>query len=602
MVLSAVTENRSFYLILIPAVLGMVAAYWNAINRGYNFTAAISPDGIRLRYGLLDTQAQTLPPGRIQALRVSQPPLWRIFGWYRIQVNVAGYGATASNGEASSRTTLLPVGTFPDVLTMLSLVLPDPGTPEPVRIFAAGVNGLAPAVPLQGEGQAEAAGPGTDDGGFVTTPRRARLLAPLGWRRNGFTATDTALLIRSGRWWRHLVVVPHQRTQSMALEQGPLARRFRVADLVLHTTAGPVSPRLIQAGLDEGRALLDAQAARARAARKRQTSEHWLDQVRPLMAGALPHRRTQQSGRPAAWLNQDDSASESSAPARSAPSWGRRCAARSTPSSGSPRSRTPAANARRPCFRAFRSWTCRTSSSAPNWCSWPCPTTRSARLIEGLAKLGAWQPGQLVAHTSGRFGVGILHPVRAAGAIPLALHPAMTFTGMSLDLTRLLDCTFGVTADAAMLPIAQALVVEMGAEPVAIAEADRTLYHAALAHGSNHLVTLVAQASQLLREVGVEAPERMLGPLLRATLENALASGESALTGPVARGDVGTVAAHAGSLREHDGGSGGDILEAYLAMARATARRAGRRGLLKPEQTRDITQALEGPDLDGPQT
>ena len=127
--------------------------------------------------------------------------------------------------------------------------------------------------------------PGTDDGGFVTTPRRARLLAPLGWRRNGFTATGTALLIRSGRWWRHLVVVPHQRTQSMALEQGPLARRFRVADLVLHTTAGPVSPRLIQAGLDEGRALLDAQAARARAARKRQTSEHWLDQVRPLVAG-----------------------------------------------------------------------------------------------------------------------------------------------------------------------------------------------------------------------------------------------------------------------------------------------------------------------------
>ncbi|MEC5191194.1 MULTISPECIES: Rossmann-like and DUF2520 domain-containing protein [unclassified Arthrobacter] len=221
-------------------------------------------------------------------------------------------------------------------------------------------------------------------------------------------------------------------------------------------------------------------------------------------------------------------------------------------------------------------------------------------LVEGLAKLGAWQPGQLVAHTSGRFGVGILHPVRAAGAIPLALHPAMTFTGMSLDLTRLLDCTFGVTADAAMLPIAQALVVEMGAEPVAIAEADRTLYHAALAHGSNHLVTLVAQASQLLREVGVESPERMLGPLLRATLENALASGESALTGPVARGDVGTLAAHAESLREHDAGSGGDILEAYLAMARATARRAGRRGLLKREQLDGVNQALEGPDGAGP--
>jgi predicted short-subunit dehydrogenase-like oxidoreductase (DUF2520 family) len=87
----------------------------------------------------------------------------------------------------------------------------------------------------------------------------------------------------------------------------------------------------------------------------------------------------------------------------------------------------------------------------------------------------------------------------------------------------------------------------------------------------------------------------MLGPLLRASLENALASGEAALTGPVARADVGTVAAHAEALREHDGGSGGDILEAYLAMARATARRAGSRGQLKPEQLGGITQALDGP-------
>ncbi|WP_284984755.1 DUF2520 domain-containing protein [Arthrobacter sp. efr-133-TYG-118] len=215
-------------------------------------------------------------------------------------------------------------------------------------------------------------------------------------------------------------------------------------------------------------------------------------------------------------------------------------------------------------------------------------------LVTGLAKLGAWQPGQLVAHTSGRFGVGILKPVRAAGAIPLALHPAMTFTGMSLDLTRLLDCTFGVTADAAMLPIAQALVVEMGAEPVAIAEADRTLYHAALAHSSNHMVTLVAQSSQLLRDIGVDAPERMLGPLLRATLENALASGESALTGPMARGDVGTVAAHAEALKEYDGGASGDVLTAYRAMARATARRAVNRGLLKEGQLGEIINALDG--------
>nr|WP_307048609.1 PH domain-containing protein [Arthrobacter oryzae] len=291
-VLSAITDNRGFYFYLIPAALGLAAAYWGSFNKGYNFTAAISPDGIRLRYGLLDTQAQTLPPGRIQALKVTQPPLWRIFGWYRMQVNVAGYGGPGSNGEGASRTTILPVGVLADVMRMLSLVLPDPGTPDPARVFTAGLTGLAPArgtspggTPAAGasSGGTPAAGAssGEPDGGFVTSPRRVRLLAPLGWRRNGFTATDTALLIRSGRLWRELVVVPHQRTQSMALHQGPLARRFRVADLVLHTTSGPVSPRLIQSGLDEARALFDAQAARAREARKRQTSEQWLAQVAP---------------------------------------------------------------------------------------------------------------------------------------------------------------------------------------------------------------------------------------------------------------------------------------------------------------------------------
>ena len=166
---------------------------------------------------------------------------------------------------------------------MLALVLPDPGTPDPVRVFTAGLEGSRPAAPAVRRLRMTTA---------ASSPRRARarLLAPLGWRRNGFAATDTALLIRSGRWWRHLVLVPHQRTQSIALQQGPLARRFRVADLVLHTTAGPVV-----AAADPGRAwtrrgpLLDAQAARARRARKRQTSEHWLRQVAP--PGADPDSR-----------------------------------------------------------------------------------------------------------------------------------------------------------------------------------------------------------------------------------------------------------------------------------------------------------------------
>lgn len=221
------------------------------------------------------------------------------------------------------------------------------------------------------------------------------------------------------------------------------------------------------------------------------------------------------------------------------------------------------------------------------------PDDALPELVEGLAAARLWQPGQLVVHTSGRYGIGVLAPARAMGALPLALHPAMTFTGMSLDLARLPDCSFGVSAETPILPVAQALVVEMGAEPVVIEEQDRTLYHAALAHASNHLVTLVAQSTQLLCDAGVAEPERMLGPLLRASLENALISGESALTGPVARGDFGTVAEHRRALERHrTEHSSDDILAAYRHLSRATAARARERGLLSKEQTIDVDQAL----------
>ncbi len=221
------------------------------------------------------------------------------------------------------------------------------------------------------------------------------------------------------------------------------------------------------------------------------------------------------------------------------------------------------------------------------------PDDALPELVDGLAAAGVWQPGQLVVHTSGRFGTGVLAPARAKGAIPLAIHPAMTFTGMSLDLARLTDCSFGVTADAPVLPIAQALVVEMGGEPVVIAEQDRALYHAALAHASNHLVTIAAQSAQLLAEAGVEQPERVLSALMRASLENALASGESALTGPVARGDAGTVRSHHEALlrREVDSGST-DIRLAYEELARATAQRAVERGMLKEARATEILDIL----------
>ncbi|MGW1885803.1 Rossmann-like and DUF2520 domain-containing protein [Streptomyces sp. NPDC001970] len=209
-------------------------------------------------------------------------------------------------------------------------------------------------------------------------------------------------------------------------------------------------------------------------------------------------------------------------------------------------------------------------------------------LVEGLAETGAVRPGQLLVHTSGRYGTTVLDPARRAGALPLALHPAMTFTGTSVDVQRLAGCSFGVTAPAELRLAAEALVIEMGGEPEWIEEEARPLYHAALAIGANHLVTLVAQSMELLRAAGVSSPDHMLGPLLGAALDNALRSGDAALTGPVARGDAGTVAAHVAELRKHAPGT----VAGYLAMARTTADRALAHGLLKPELAEDLLGVL----------
>jgi predicted short-subunit dehydrogenase-like oxidoreductase (DUF2520 family) len=212
-------------------------------------------------------------------------------------------------------------------------------------------------------------------------------------------------------------------------------------------------------------------------------------------------------------------------------------------------------------------------------------------LVAGLAETGAWQAGQMVAHTSGRHGVTVLDPAVECHAIALALHPAMTFTGTALDLDRLQDCCFGVTTALAMRPVGEALVVEMGAEPVWIAEEDRARYHAALSHGANHLVTVVAQSMQVLAGAGVESPDRMLAPLLSAALDGALRHGDAALTGPVARGDAGTVSAHVHELA----GETPDVLPTYVALARAAAVRALADGRLAPQAAERLLDVLAGP-------
>ena len=216
-------------------------------------------------------------------------------------------------------------------------------------------------------------------------------------------------------------------------------------------------------------------------------------------------------------------------------------------------------------------------------------------LVSGLAAPGTDLAGRLVMHASGRHGLAVLEPATRRGALPLALHPVMTFTGRPDDVDRLAGVSFGVTTPEPLRPVAEVLVMEMGGEPVFIAEENRDLYHAALAGAANHLVTQVVQAADLLSAAGVAQPSRMLGPLLGAALDNALRLGDAALTGPVARGDAETVAGHLAALRA----AAPEALPAYLALARLTADRALASGMLKAPDAQRLLEVLAGTGLPG---
>jgi predicted short-subunit dehydrogenase-like oxidoreductase (DUF2520 family) len=214
------------------------------------------------------------------------------------------------------------------------------------------------------------------------------------------------------------------------------------------------------------------------------------------------------------------------------------------------------------------------------------PDAELAGVVSGLATTGAVRPGTIVVHTSGANGVGVLAPLTDLGCIPLAIHPAMTFTGSDEDIVRLSGACFGITAaDDVGYAVAQSLVLEIGGEPFGVREDARPLYHAALAHAGNHVITVLLDAVEALRaalrgqellgqEVVDDAPggiaERVIGPLARASLENALQRGQAALTGPVARGDAAAITGHLQALADVDP----ELAQAYRANSLRTARRA----------------------------
>ncbi|MFM1916790.1 MAG: hypothetical protein RJB01_305 [Actinomycetota bacterium] len=205
-------------------------------------------------------------------------------------------------------------------------------------------------------------------------------------------------------------------------------------------------------------------------------------------------------------------------------------------------------------------------------------------LVTGLARSGVFRDGTFLVHTSGRYGIEVLAP--ADNCLAMAIHPVMTFTGTSIDLDRLAGAPWGVTAAPEVATVAEALVLEVGGEPVWVPELARITYHAALALSANYLNTLVTQASEILRDAGVEDSQRLLTPLLHASLDNALRHGDQALTGPIARGDSASVAAHLDVLNDPA------VANAYRALGRLAADRALGAGVITMDQAGALLEVL----------
>ena len=220
------TTGKPFFLLgFVPGIIGWAGFYVSRFTRSLRYTIASTPDGIRVGFGLLSTTNETLPPGRIHAVQVSQPLLWRPAGWWEIKINRASHSST-KGAAGQANTTILPVGNLADARKVLELVLPGLVDTASIEMLERGMSSR-----------------GGDDG-FTNSPPRARIIRWFSWRRNGFAIVPGAVMFRRGAIWRELVVVPQARLQSLGMHQGPLTRFLRLASLNVHTVAGPVIARL----------------------------------------------------------------------------------------------------------------------------------------------------------------------------------------------------------------------------------------------------------------------------------------------------------------------------------------------------------------------
>ena len=239
----------------LPSIIGFGGYYVRRFSQSLRYTIAGTPDGVRVGFGLFSTSNETLPPGRIHSIEVSQSLLWRPAGWWQIRVNRASH--TSSRGSANqANTTILPVGNLADVTAVLKLMLPDFIGEQTSAFIESGMTSR-----------------GADD--FTNSPRRAAWLRPFSWRRNGFAIVSGSLLLRKGAIWRRLIIVPQPRLQSVGLHQGPLLRRLRLASIQLHTVHGPITADLGAVDRDAALAFFTEVATVAVRAGQSDTSHRW---------------------------------------------------------------------------------------------------------------------------------------------------------------------------------------------------------------------------------------------------------------------------------------------------------------------------------------
>jgi putative membrane protein len=241
---------------ILPGLIGSLSFYFSRFTKSLRYSIAGTPDGVRVGFGLLSTSSETLPPGRIHAVGVSQPLLWRPFGWWQVRINTAGH-STNKGAAGEANTTTLPVGTLADVSRVLELILPGFDSEEQRALIERG---------LRAKGSVD---------GFTAAPRRAAWLRPFSWRRTGYAVSGGIALLRRGVISRELILVPLARLQSVGISQGPVARMLRLASARLHTVSGPVSASLGVLDVGEAVLLFDLISSGAIASARADTSHHW---------------------------------------------------------------------------------------------------------------------------------------------------------------------------------------------------------------------------------------------------------------------------------------------------------------------------------------